>query len=334
MFRRIVLFVLLIVSFAVTINPAAAQDEPPFPNLGPCAAGAFSTEEDFMADAGVIPDGIPYISDGDLLSINGAVCARNRELFRKFKARFDVGLDAVDILNFEKGIIAISSELDHFKGRFTDGDLLLTNGVIIPNRALTEAIPIRQNIGLDGVQFIGTQESIDRFVKTVTKKIGVPGYWDNSRLRLLLARFEMDIWYSVEGTWTIPGDPITFILDGDVLSARNGTIVAAQQNLLDAPVPAGIPQQGVDFGLDGLAASRAGVPQSIHFSLEITHRGDPLLTDGAVIQAGNNTVLFENEVLTAPFAPAAEFLGLDALYLPIGAGPDLPMPDAPEMREN
>ena len=79
------------------ISPAAAQ-EAPFRNLAACRDGAFSVEEDFMMTRGEPFDGNPYISDGDLLSTNGQVCARNAELLRRFDVRVDLGLDAVDRL--------------------------------------------------------------------------------------------------------------------------------------------------------------------------------------------------------------------------------------------
>ncbi len=72
-------------------------------SLTDCEGGAFSTEEDFMMTEGEPADGNPYISDGDLLSFNGDVCARNVDLLSKFYAAApppaDLGLDAADVLN-------------------------------------------------------------------------------------------------------------------------------------------------------------------------------------------------------------------------------------------
>ena len=48
----------------------------------------------------------PYVSDGDLLSITGDVCARNADLLRAFDVKTDLGLDAVDILDVERRLVA------------------------------------------------------------------------------------------------------------------------------------------------------------------------------------------------------------------------------------
>ena len=71
--------------------PALAQVAP-FKNLKACEGGAFSTEEDFMMMRGEPFDGNPYISDGDLLSPGGDVCARNAELLQRFDVKDDLGL--------------------------------------------------------------------------------------------------------------------------------------------------------------------------------------------------------------------------------------------------
>jgi hypothetical protein len=61
----------------VTAASFASAQDVPFKNLKACEGGAFSTEEDFMMTRGEPFDGNPYISDGDALSPNGEVCARN-----------------------------------------------------------------------------------------------------------------------------------------------------------------------------------------------------------------------------------------------------------------
>src|SRR3546814_3669615 len=83
----------------------SAQDGP-FPNLQACRDGAFSTEEDFISGEPVPFDGNPYVSDDDVLSPNGQVCARNIELLQpRFDVSVDLGLDALDILDIERGLI-------------------------------------------------------------------------------------------------------------------------------------------------------------------------------------------------------------------------------------
>ena len=75
------------------IQPLRAQ--PTFP-LEACDGGTFSTEEDFVMERGEPFDGNPYVSDGDLLSTPGQVCARNADLLRVYDVQPDLGLDAVE----------------------------------------------------------------------------------------------------------------------------------------------------------------------------------------------------------------------------------------------
>ena len=149
---------LVLVSIAIPM-PAAAQTPNSFP-LNDCIKGAFSTEEDFMMMEGEPYDGDPYISDGDVLSFDGQVCARNRDLLAAFNPAgaysADLGLDALDILDIEQRLVAFSTEIDDPKGSFSAGDLLFTTGAVIPNIALVGAFGIDYDIGLDAVQFIGT----------------------------------------------------------------------------------------------------------------------------------------------------------------------------------
>jgi hypothetical protein len=110
-------------------------------------------------------------------------------------------------------------------------------------------------------------------------------------------------------------------LDGDLLSAATGAIVASNGNLLPGSVPSGIPDRGVDFGLDAVAGDREGIPELIAFSTEILFEGDPTFTDGDVLLYGNGVVR-ANWDLIAPFEPKARFLGLDALSM-VTRKPDL-----------
>ena len=282
-----------------------------------CQGLVFSTEEDFLTRGPVPPDGNPIISDGDLLAraIPGggvSVCARNSDLLRAFDVRLDLGLDAVDVVLAEKRLIAFSTELDDEKGRFTAGDLLATNGAILPNVALLAQFqtPKPQDFGLDAVHFVGDQEAIVRLLMLIQEK-GREFWVENPQaLPKILDEMQLDIWFSTEGTAYSPKLPF---LDGDLLSARTGTIVARNSILLPVSVPAGVPNRGVDFGLDAVSADRHGNRRSIHFSTEILFDGKPVFSDGDVLRLGNGVVIKHPDLVTA-LEPAARFLGLDALH--------------------
>jgi len=96
-------------------------------------------------------------------------------------------------------------------------------------------------------------------------------------------------------------------LDGDLLSAASGTIEAANSDLLPTSVPAGIPNQGVDFGLDAVTLDKG---ENIEFSTEILF--ELSFTDGDVLLQGDG-VTIQNIELIQSFEPKAKELGLDAL---------------------
>jgi hypothetical protein len=275
------------------------------------------------------PDGNPIISDGDLLSMDGRICARNIDLTHNFDIAGlqDLGLDAVDILDFDTALVAFSTELDSPNvGQFTAGDLLFTNGGIIPNHALVELFNISHDIGLDAVHFIGLDRDILNFAGAVLN-VSYDG-WSQGVLLELLTAYNTDIWFSVEGTEWVAGAPS--VLDGDLLSAGTGTIIINNADLLDPSVPAGLPSRGVDFGLDAVATRDTfeGKPPagSIFFSTEILYRGDVSFTDGDILKSGNG-VIRTNKVLITPFEPLADFLGLDALWAPVTPGEPPPDPN-------
>ncbi len=221
--------------------------------MAACANGAFSTEEDFIARDIKPFDGNLYISDGDMLSFDGQVCMRNQNLTATWFVSAvgpDLGLDALDILEIDKPYIAFSTEVDDPGGRFTSGDLLFTPGWVIPNLALVNPFNIKWDIGLDGVQFIGKIDNILRFVNTLPNHPRDEFLRNPGMLQSLLKEYGIDIWFTVEGTAAIGTK--SQILDGDLLSAATGTIVAPQAALLPNDVPAGLPQRGVDFGLDAV----------------------------------------------------------------------------------
>ena len=283
-----------------------------------CKDLAFSTSEDFITRGPIPGDGNPIISDGDLLGANCAICARNADLLAVFEidAQVDLGLDAVDVIAVDDFLVAFSTELDSPNvGQFKAGDLLTTNHVVIPNQALTYAFgqgAIRVDLGLDGIHFVGGSANILGFLDAAVQYGREDWLRTPDLLTGLLEEFQMDIWFSTEGTAGPVERPL--FLDGDVLSAATGLIVASNDVLLPTTVPAGIPSRGVDFGLDGLTGARIGAANYIHFSTELLFSEDVAFTDGDVLQI-NNGVIYTNDSLTGCFEPLADMLGLDALYL-------------------
>ena len=295
--------VALLALIALTPLNQAVGKETSLPEA--CQRLAFSVEEDFMMTQGQPLDGNPYISDGDLLSLDTTVCARNAKLLEHFDVVADLGLDAVDVISAAGVAVAFSTELDSPNvGQFTAGDLLTTDGVVIPNAALTAAFDVERDIGLDAIHFVGELEGILGFLEEWSQEPGI--------LADMLRQWEIDIWFSTEGAWTA-GDAIGF-LDGDLLSARDGTVVAPGRDLLPPGIPAGIPTRGVDFGLDGATGSRKDNVKTLTFSTEILHENDFGFTDGDVLLYGSETVVHTNQQLTASFEPAEGFLGLDAFH--------------------
>ncbi len=154
----------LLLGSVFLIAPAQADEQGVLANLPACAQWGFSTEEDFLTDGPLPADGNPIISDGDLLGRNHTVCARNRELLAKWDVAVDLGLDAVDIVDVERALVAFSTELDDPRGRFGAGDLLATNGAAIPNIVLLTKFQVSHDMGLDGLQLIGSVPGIIGFL--------------------------------------------------------------------------------------------------------------------------------------------------------------------------
>lgn len=297
-------------------RPLGAQEATRWPL---CEGLVFSTEEDFVTQGPVPADGNRIISDGDLLALSApdgatTVCARNAELLRRYQLKADLGLDAVDVIDAKDRIIAFSTELDHPAGAFTAGDLIFTSGGVLPNAALLAAFhpaPPR-DMGLDGVHLIGKREALMALVKEVGSLPREAWLKDPERLPALLKRLEADIWFTTEGTEA----PVTrpAFLDGDLLSARTGTIVASNSVLLAPPVPAGVPDRGVDFGLDAVTGSRDGKRESLLFSTEILYEDRrPGFTDGDVLRIGGGVVIPHVKLINS-LEPKARFVGLDALH--------------------
>lgn len=284
-----------------------------------CEELAFSTEEDFITRGPIPGDGNRIISDGDLLGPGCVICARNRELLAVFQIEPDLGLDAADVIDVEGYLVAFSTELRHPAGGFTGGDLLTTGGAAIPNVALLYSFdPALPDLGLDAVHFVGAKDPIVAFLDYAAE-VG-RDYWLKAphELSPMLEEYGIDIWFSTEGTWTPVGRP--GFLDGDLLSARDGIIVASNSILLPSSVPAGIPDRGVDFGLDAITCDRTGNGELIRFSTEILYAGRSSFTDGDVVLLGDD-VEKSNYDLIGPCEPEANFLGLDALSMAIGRLP-------------
>ncbi len=292
----------------------------------------FSTEEDFIAQGPIPQDGNPIISDGDLLGPGCIVFARNRELLAAFKADTDLGLDAVDVIDAEGHLVAFSTELNDPLGRFSAGDLLATNGLVIPNGALlAEFDVLRVDLGLDAVHFVGDLEDIKRFLDRSSQMSRDDWLKNPDLLPEMLREYGVDIWFSTEGTPSGIGKPA--FLDGDLLSTRDGIMIAPNAVLLAPSVPAGIPDRGVDFGLDAVTAGRDGKRELIRFSTEILYEGEPAFSDGDVILI-RDAVTCTNWDLIRCFEPKTSELGLDALSIaargepkPQTCHPDLPAPE-------
>ena len=299
---------------------AAAKDLDPA-RLEACRTLAFSTEEEFVTRGPEPPDGNPIISDGDLLGKDCVVCARNADLLYKFDVSIDLGLDAVDMVSVEAAYVAFSTELDSphngpLTVHFTAGDLLVTNGAIIPNLALMRQFNVSHDLsshdlGLDALFFVGHPERIVAFIEKAALRTRNDWLADPDALANELAEHGVDIWFSIEGTAPKPDSPT--LLDGDLLSAATGVIMQSNDQMLPPDVPAGIPARGVDFGLDAVTGSRDGSLEMINFSTEILYRGEASFTDGNLLKRGGG-MLFSNEELVGCFAPTARFLGLDAIH--------------------
>jgi hypothetical protein len=313
--QQLILCGLLLCSLLLTPTVHADQ-QGVMANLAACKEFAFSTEEDFVTRGPLPADGNPVISDGDLLGPNHTVCARNAELLAVWQVQPDLGLDAVDVVDVGQGLVAFSTELDDPGGRFSAGDLLSTKGAVIPNTVLLKKFQVSHDLGLDALQFIGTTDGIIGFLNRAAEVSRDAWLANPSLLFDLLGTFKVDIWISTESTelrvGTVP------ILDGDLLSVFNGTVVVKQADLLPLSVPAGLTDRGVDFGLDAVAAARNGDISTIRFSTEILYRKEPMFTDGDVLRKGDG-IETTNAALVGPFEPYAKFLGLDALFILIPA---------------
>jgi hypothetical protein len=313
---RLAVGFLLILIALTPLGPAAGRP-PQLPAA--CQELAFSTEEDFVW-------GEIVVSDGDLLTVyedaSGStqcqICATNAELVQEtfdFDNPYDLGLDAADVVDAETYLVAFSTELNApDPRRFTHGDLLATNGVVIPNQSLTYRFQVGYDLGLDGLHFVGDPGDIIAFLSTATQFSREDWLATPDLLVSWLEEYGIDIWFSTEGTWSPAGAP--GFLDGDLLAVVSGSIVATNALLLDPSVPADVRDDGVDFGLDAATSTRTLERGYIHFSTEILFDGEVSFTDGDVLLFGNGVVVPHGDLIGC-FKPAADFLGLDALHMAV-----------------
>ena len=141
----------------------------------------------------------------------------------------------------------------------------------------------------------------------MVKKYGREFWLENPKeLIKYLKEFGIDIWFSTEGTAPWPKEP-KFLTETCSLPLR--VQVATNSDLLPPSVPAGIPERGVDFGLDAVTLDKE---QNIEFSTEILYEGELSFTDGDVLLRSDG-VMIQNIELIKPFEPKAKELGLDAL---------------------
>lgn len=311
--RNCVAAVALSLGFGATAHAQQA-------NLASCEGLWFSTSEDFRSNNRDIPGG-PVISDGDLLTYvigSGArLCARNEDLLRRFDIeRFDHGLDALDqvVLSERQVIAAFSTELDsmHSAAHFTAGDLLFTSGLIIPNSALLAQfnLPRNFNLGLDAVSIEGSPQG-KRDLLDKLSGVSTDEMRDNpDQLAEVLRGTNTDILFSTEGTPPDVQQPQ--FIDGDLLSARNGVIVRSNRDLL-FDLPAGIPDRGVDYGLDAYTPFQKGAGDEFTelLSTEIQAR-ERTFSDGDALEPGPNVFLTSKDLI-ADFQPRDIDMGLDAL---------------------
>lgn len=311
----------LAIAAVMPANSADAQGI----NLADCKGLWFSTEEDFLSRGTQLPGG-QVVSDGDLLAYRigsgSDLCARNADLLRNFDINgFDLGLDALDQVQIDPTTIiaAFSTELDSVNGagQFTAGDLLFTPGWVIPNEALLAkfGLPRALNLGLDAVSIEGAPDEKRKLIDIISQTPADRFRQAPDLLVQILTDTNTDILFSTEGT--PPDVQKPQFLDGDLLSAKTGTIARSNADLL-AALPAGLPDRGVDYGLDAYTPAQDPIenrPIEL-LSIEIQARGKTV-SDGDALIVGPG-IFLRNHDLIASFEPLDRDMGLDALAAPIG----------------
>ncbi|MEZ4675482.1 MAG: hypothetical protein R2932_14715 [Caldilineaceae bacterium] len=200
-------------------------------------------------------DGNPYISDGDVLGFSGVVCARNKIYYPPlpWAAIYPIW----GWMRWRSSIFPatlLPSPPSSMIRRASLRAAICSLRLAWRSPTWPSSTPLASTtIGLDGVQFIGERERIIKFVNGLANVPRDAFLEAPERLRRLLEELDIDIWFSTEGTYGDARDPK--ILDGDLLSVRTATIIANNGDLLPATVPAGLPNRGVDFGLDAVVAA-------------------------------------------------------------------------------
>ena len=289
-------------------------------NLARCEGLWFSTSEDFLSQGPQLPGG-PVVSDGDLLTfetgVGTSICARNEELLFVFDTNeFDHGLDALEKIEIDRSTVfaAFSTEIDSVNGsgQFTAGDLLFSNGSVVPNNALLVQfnLPRSLNLGLDAVHIEGAPGE-KRELLAKLDGTDVDQLRDNPDILVqILEGTNTDILFSTEGT--PPSVQKPQFLDGDLLSAKTGAIVRSNNDLLPL-LPSGLPDKGVDYGLDAYTPAMdpiENVPIEL-LSTEIQAR-DKTFSDGDALVVGPG-IFLRNKDLIGSLEPLDSDMGLDAL---------------------
>lgn len=238
---------------------------------------------------------------------------RNRQLLAAFPLQdtCDLGLDALDVIDdasTANRLVAFSTEDDARLGTFTHGDVLATNGAIIPNAALFANFNPRPTcaMGLDALQFTGPASKIRDFLILMASNPPPPP----AAIAGILKNMGLDILFSTESTCSDPAPALPLYLDGDVLSVMGGGIAIPHAALMAVVAQPGIP--GLDRGCDGLMAPRNRDLTQAYFSTEINNI-NPLLTDGDILRVGVAAPILNYGAVAAPFNPPAPFLRLDAI---------------------
>jgi hypothetical protein len=226
--------------------------------------------------------GLGLIEPGDLLSIEGHMVKRNRQLTASLgiqPTETDYGLDAVDVI--PGGEILFSMNEDVFSerlGLIRHGDLVSAKGnVRQTNSELLAAFDPQStaDAGLDAIQ----------------------------------VRPESEIWFSIRSN-IVSAKTGGLLRRGDLLSSK-GVVVRTQEQLLSRFHPA----VAKDYGLDALYGWENG---EIWFSTEDDFQDQqlgPIAAGDLLSDAG--AVVFRNRDFVSRFAPQEQIAdyGLDGLFL-------------------
>lgn len=319
--HRAALFAVLLLAASLLLPSAA-------PAQFFCEGLLLSTENAFTTQGQIPDDGDPQISDGDLLVVeqlgqSGRLCARNIELLKAWSRGSgeempDLGLDAVDHLDPDRGVIAFSTESDDPYGQIYHGDLLLTNGAILPNEALTHLFEVagQSDLGLDAVHFVGAADALVDLADVLAQYDRATWLANPDELAALLASMQVDLWFSTEFGVADAAVPFT---DADMLSVAKGVVLATGEELIHPDGYHVEPPPADYWGLDALSASRSeeawALKRRLYLSTERSRQSRPLFDEADLLLAGGR-VDVAAAVLLKPFTDQVE-VGLDAFYGPV-----------------